>query len=846
MNHLIKEVCKHCCRNVSVGHALVQCSNCNCPVHHKCYKTTNIDDSGDFFCDECVVHVIKRYNPFKYEVLDDDTDPNDTINKLSNILNSCNMHSTTSVNESLGKHSEDAPLSLLFENIDGNKSNFDTLCVDLYRYSPKFSIIALAETNSGPELSDLYKIDEYKSFYQSTRQNKKKGSGVALYVHDSINATIDTSLSQVSENLETLFIKISNSTSTSTVGVLYRPPSGNIVAALDELSCILKNAPPRAYIAGDFNVNLHNPNSNVIEQYEQAVFSQGFYPLISVMTHEQPGCTPSCIDNIITNDLDNVISSGVIKDKITHHHPVFALLNAKLEPNKCKIEYKQYYDYCNSNVENFTQVLADRIRNTVISDFDSFADVYEDTVDKCFKLDTPKCSKRTMQNNPWITPGLIISINHCNQLYENWIKARKVKCKLGEICTKGGMCQCSSCHRKRTAYVTYKDFRKGRKKVVEAAQATYNKRKFAEVEGDSKKTWQLINKIRGKGKRTIKPAFIINDQKIINRRTIANEFNKYFVSLAPKLNESYSTLGEVLVQPVRTFLDYLPKPNMGSIYLHDSTPEEVSKHILELKNGKASDIPVHVIKKSSCIISPILSALFNECMCNGEFPDRLKVGKISPIYKKENEELLENYRPVSTLPIFGKLFEKIIYSRLYSFLSSQGILFENQFGFRKHHSTNHALNYSVDYVNSQLKEKHHVLGIFVDLSKAFDTISHDKLLTKLENYGIRGNANKLIGSYLSNRRQYVSVLGEESEKLSVLVGVPQGSVLGPLLFIVYINDISSCSDLGKFVLFADDTNIFVIDKSIKNLYRKANKIMKSIYEYMKCNLLHIYTPYMAI
>ena len=113
--------------------------------------------------------------------------------------------------------------------------------------------------------------------------------------------------------------------------------------------------------------------------------------------------------------------------------------------------------------------------------------------------------------------------------------------------------------------------------------------------------------------------------------------------------------------------------------------------------------------------------------------------------------------------MFGKLFEKVIYSRLYSFLVSQNILFENQFGFRKSHSTNHALNYSVDYVNSHINDKQHVLGIFIDLSKAFDTISHDKLLVKLDRYGIRGNANELIASYLSNRQQYVSVLGEESD-----------------------------------------------------------------------------------
>ena len=137
-------------------------------------------------------------------------------------------------------------------------------------------------------------------------------------------------------------------------------------------------------------------------------------------------------------------------------------------------------------------------------------------------------------------------------------------------------------------------------------------------------------------------------------------------------------------------------------------------------NGKSSDIPIHIVKASSHVIAPCLAKYFNHCLMEGYFPDILKTGRISPIYKKENEELLENYRPVSTLPVFGKILEKLIYRRFYSFFVAKGTINENQFGFRKNHSTSHALNYSVESIECLLRNKQHVLGIFIDLSKAFD------------------------------------------------------------------------------------------------------------------------------
>ena len=333
-------------------------------------------------------------------------------------------------------------------------------------------------------------------------------------------------------------------------------------------------------------------------------------------------------------------------------------------------------------------------------------------------------------------------------------------------------------------------------------------------------------------KKGLKPQFLINNERIIERRVIANAFNKYFVSLASKLNEK-------LAPSVNTFWEFLPPGNMQSMFMDDCTGYEVKQIILEMQNGKSSDFPISVIKKSSDIISPILAHHYNHLIKIGKFPDLLKVGRITPIYKKEDEQLLQNYRPVSTLPIFGKIFEKIIYERLYKFFVSQGILYEKQFGFRKNHSTNHALNYSISHIKSQLKKGNHVLGIFVDLSKAFDTIDHEILIKKLEHYGVRGQVLSLLTSYLENRKQFVSVLGETSELLSVVYGVPQGSCLGPLLFLLYINDLGNIPKNSEIILFADDTNIFISAKTKKAVFIAAQETLDVISKYMTCNKLHI-------
>ena len=231
--------------------------------------------------------------------------------------------------------------------------------------------------------------------------------------------------------------------------------------------------------------------------------------------------------------------------------------------------------------------------------------------------------------------------------------------------------------------------------------------------------------------------------------------------------------------------------------------------------------------------------IFNLSLETGLFPDKLKIAKIIPIYKKDDPTLPCNYRPISLLSIFSKIFEKIMSKRLLNFWNRNNILYEFQFGFRANHSTTYALIEIMDNIYGWLEEGYYVAGIYFDLSKAFDTVDHSILLHKLYYNGVRGTAFNWFKDYLSNRKQYTCVGNVNSSLSDIVCGVPQGSVLGPLLFLLYINDIANASSITKPRIFADDTNLFVRDKNFMQLNTSCNTEIEKINCWMIANKLSV-------
>ena len=375
--------------------------------------------------------------------------------------------------------------------------------------------------------------------------------------------------------------------------------------------------------------------------------------------------------------------------------------------------------------------------NNVNHAYDKFLHKLLFYYDKNIPLVKTKTKKRV--KNPWITKGILRSIHIRNRLF----KLTKTNPSVINI-------------------NKYKRYRNKLTSVIRLARKTYYSNEMNKNKNNTNSVWKLINTLIGKNSKTDNTdTFCHNDIQFTNPTEVCNTFNDYFTNIGPNLAEQINTNNG-------HFTQYLSTPSEKSLIFNPTNVNEILDIVKSLNSSRSSGfdgISVCLLKKIIHNIVDPLSHIFNLSLSTGICPNSLKIAKIIQIFKKDDPSQISNYRPISLLPGISKVLEKIIYKRLYMFLINNKILIPNQYGFRKNHSTDYALINLCDKIVNALSNKEHMIGIFLDLGKAFDTINHQILLYKLKTYGIRGNAYSWFENYLSNRSQYVAFKSHESMRL---------------------------------------------------------------------------------
>ena len=713
--------------------------------------------------------------------------------------------------------------SFLHLNISSIPKHFDNFQCFLNTLQHHFKVLAITESRILKSCSEL-NFDLQGYHFYSTPTEAQAG-GTMLYLSNTLNSFSRKDLNQIlykPKLLESTFAEISFSNQSNlVVGSIYKHPTLDTFEFCNNfLSPLLEKTSREGktlILLGDFNINLLNSGDPNVVNFLDILGNHLILPQILLPTRVTIN-SKTLIDNIFLSPNKFEKVSGNITTGISDHLPQFLLLKKSFTQSTPSSNYER--DWKNFDHENFMRDFLnkdwDKILNIQNRDPDSSLNSFFDILTDLLEMYAPmrKLSKKQAQSKqkPWITAEIKKLIGIRDNFLKKFIKAKT------EIA-------------KEDLHTKYKFYRNTVVYLIRNSKNDYFKNYFFENSKNSKKIWQGINEYikNKKSKNTNNITLNLNGNNITDHENIANIFNNFFTSIADNIRKS-------IPQAFTDFKKYLKNPLPNSFFFRPITLGEMIKTINSINSNKASgpnSIPPNILNLLLVDISEILLKIMNLSFETGIFPSSLKLVKVIPIFKnKGSEQDFNNYRPISLLSNIDKIFEKLVHSRLISFLDQHSQIISKQFGFRKKHSTAHTLISLIEEIRSHLDKGQFSCGVFIDLQKAFDTVDHNILLEKLKHYGVRGVANNWFKSYLSNRNQFVFISGCKSEIRTVKHGVPQGSVLGPLLFILYINDICNAITHSSTWLFADDTGLLNSNNSLKTIEKQLNKDLKSLYKWL--------------